>query len=605
MIEFDVETTGLQWSAGDEMFLAQFLDDGPAGPDLINNTPSAGRGEETVSRESIQHWLLSESDGVQAWNSKFDLHFARAAGYELPPESTWHDGMVKAHIIDERSSVALQNKANVLAPEVAAPEAEKAVHDFLNAENRRRSAEAKKAGERTIRANYSDVPWEIMEPYGAHDVVIQRAVCDILDPAIERNPEFRTLYEMERGVLAGLFWAEDRGIPFDRDELVALEASLLPNLDRLEELCIRISEFKNFNPRSPKQISEALDRLNADVRYMTRSSDTKLLKTDEENLNACPHPLADAILEYRGVHRMWTWVRGILHGNPDDKKFPEPYLTGENRVHPNFRQVGARTGRMSCSNPNFQNIHRDDLRPRWCVRAEPGKKLVCVDLEGIEMRLEAAFAGDGPLMRMLKSGADPHSYTAEMLGLKGRKRSTGAFESPRDQGKRFNYLKPYGGGENAIKKFLLVSDGKRMIRRYEEAYPEIKQLQNRIEISLLDKGYIKTPWGRRHRVRYNAEREAYMFMAYLLQGTAGDLFKDATVKVHRQGVPLVGFVHDELIAHVDEADAEEAGEIMVEALTNHPVITEKIPLLAEAKIVDHWSQAKKEDWRPDHRKDTV
>jgi DNA polymerase I-like protein with 3'-5' exonuclease and polymerase domains len=75
------------------------------------------------------------------------------------------------------------------------------------------------------------------------------------------------------------------------------------------------------------------------------------------------------------------------------------------------------------------------------------------------------------------------------------------------------------------------------------------------------------------------------------------------VKVHQAGVPIVAAVHDELIAHVPEADAEEAGRVMVEALTNHPQITDKIPLEAEAQIVDHWSQAKKADWTPDYREE--
>lgn len=607
MIEFDVETTGLQWYAGDELFLTQFHTDGVTPElELLNHRISCDRGPETVNPAAIQKWLR-RSDDYRGWNFKFDLHFARSAGYELPPEEHWHDGMVDAHIVDERSSVALQAKADALGVPNASPETERALNAWLAQELVRRRKAAKDAGTELIRPNYSDVPWEIMEAYAAHDVLAQREVCDIIVPTIERNPEFRTLAEMERGTLAALFWAEDRGIPFDRDELIALEAHLLPQLDTAEERCIRIADFKNFNPRSPKQISEALDRLGADVRFMTRTSDTKQLKTDEENLEACPHPLAEAILEYRGIHRLWTWVRRILHGKPDDKLFPKPYLTEDNRVHPNFRQVGARTGRMSCSDPNFQNLHRDDLRPRYCVRAEPGKKLVCVDLDAIEMRLEAAFAGDGPLKTMLLSGADPHTYTAEALGLTGRRRSTGAFESPRDQGKRFNYLKPYGGGVNAIGKFLRVGrDGaRRMIRDYEEAYPEIKRLEDRIAYTLSDQGYIKTPWGRRHRVRYNADREAYMFMAYLLQGTAADLFKDSMVKVHKAGVPIIAAVHDELIAHVDEADAEEAGEVMVEALTNHPRITDTMPLQAEAQIVDHWSQAKKFDWTPPYREETA
>jgi DNA polymerase-1 len=603
VIEFDVETDGLQWYAGDRPFLAQFYDgaykqdvDGPA----LFEIPAASR--------HVQDWLVgrpsdgTSAGGYRAWNSKFDLHFLKAAGFDLPPESTWHDGMVLAHIMDERFSVALQARGDRLFPGDAGAETEKAVKDWLAAEARRRQASAKLDGTEYTRPNYGDVPRDIMRSYAAHDVLLQRRVCDVYEPALDRVEGFRELYEMERGVLRALFAAERRGIHFDRDRLVRLEGSLMPQLDAEEDRCRRIAEFKNFNPRSPKQVSEALDRLGADTRYMTRDADTKQLTVDEENLTACDHELAAAVLDYRGVHKLWSMVHRIGHGKPEDRLFPKPYLTDEDLVHPSFNQVGARTGRMSCSNPNFQQINRDDLRLRHCVTARPGKKLVCVDLDGIELRLLAAFAGEGALLDLLRSGQDPHQHTADMLGFTGRRRSGGSFEDPRNQGKKYNYLKNYGGGLRATRKWFHCSiDEARAYRaRYEAAYPEVKALEERIEIALEDQGYIRTPWGRRHRIKRSAEQEAYMFIANLCQGTAADLFKDSLVKVHDAGVPIIACVHDELIAEVDAADAPEAGAMMVEALTDHPRITQKVPVTAEAKIVDSWAQAKDPNYVPEH-----
>jgi DNA polymerase-1 len=603
MIEFDVETTGLQWYAH-ELFLAQFY--APEIPGLHRPVLHDHRLLTATDQTYLIQRNLSLGDDYRAWNTKFDLHFLLSAGYELPPESRWHDGMVMAHIVDERWSVALQRKGNDLfGKEAAGQHLDDALKAWLAQETARRRKQAKADKAELVLPNYSDVPSEIMDPYAAHDVTLQRQVCDVLQPRIDENPDFQSLYAMERGVLAALFHAERRGIPIDRPAMAALEADLLPRLDEAEDRCVRIADFKPFNPRSPKQVSEALDRLGADTRFMQRDSETKILVTDEENLRACDHALAEAILHYRGLHKLYEWMRRCLHGKPEDKLFPHPYLTDADRLHPDFKQVGARTGRMSCSNPNFQNINRDDLRLRYCVAAPPGQKLVCVDLEGIELRLLAAFAGEGALLNMIRSGADPHQHTADMVGLKGRKRSTGAFESSRDQGKRYNYLKNYGGGLRATRRWLgkSLDEARAMRDRYNEAYPEVRDLEQEIEITLEDQGYIRTPWGRRHRVKKSAEQEAYMFTAYLLQGTAGDLFKDATVKVHDQGVPLIAFVHDELIALVDEADAEEAGEIMVKALTDHPAITEKVPLEAEAQIVDRWSDAKKQGWVPDHERE--
>lgn len=596
MIEFDVETAPhLQWYAGAHPFLYQFW---------------TGEGEPVLLRPGtddtlIQDWLRRD-DGYRAHNSKFDLHMARAQGFELPPEDRWHDGMVKAHLMDERYSVALQARSCRLFPEdeeqIMAPT--KAKDAWLAEERKRRQKEAKDSNEQFVPPNYSDIPSDIIEPYAIEDVIDTRRVGDVYDPAVAAIPELQSLYDLEMKVMGALFWMEDRGVPVERDSLVALEANLLPKLDSLEEKAIAIAEFDNFNPRSPKQIGEALERLDADIRFMSRSGKSKQLVTDEENLNACPHPLAETILDYRGTHKMWAMVRRMLHGDPTDELFPEPYMTGEDLLHPNFRQVGARHGRMSCSNPNFQQIPRDDLRLRYSVKARPGKKLVCVDLDGIELRVMAAFAGDGALKDMVRSGGDPHTYTARMVGLTGRRRAGGSFESPRDQGKRFNYLMGYGGGVTAVKKrFHKTSDEARaMIERYKKAYPEIAALGQRIEYTLEDRGYIKSPWGRRHRVysARNAYREAYKFTNYLVSGTSADLFKEGTAKCHAQGVPLIAAVHDELIAEVDASDAEEAGHIMVEALTNHPRITEKVPITAEAQIVDRWSDAKKPGYVPDY-----
>jgi DNA polymerase-1 len=292
---------------------------------------------------------------------------------------------------------------------------------------------------------------------------------------------------------------------------------------------------------------------------MTRSG--KTLKTDEENLSACDHPLAKAVLAYRGQHKTYAMLRGILHSGSDDGKFPHPYLTDMDRVHPNFRQIGARTGRMSCSNPNFQQVPRDDLRLRYAVAAGPGKKLVTADLDSIELRVLAMLAGDGALRSAIVQGKDPHQQTAELVGLTGRRRSTGDVESPRQQGKRLNYLIVYGGGQRAIRKWFGVSqdESRSILQRMHRVYPEVQGLQNRIEFALEDQGYVKSPvTGRRFRLQYDIRKEGYKFTNYLVQGTSADIMKIATARAHKAGVPLIAAVHDELVAEVDEADAEEA-----------------------------------------------
>lgn len=617
MIEFDVETRNLQWThdaAG--LHLVAFDPDDEVGPRLC---------EHPEDTERVRHWL-GKDDGYRGWNTKFDLHVLKSAGYELPPESQWHDGMVAAHIADERNSVALKVRGEKLFGEEAKGNQD-AVQAWLREETKRRRKASKDEGHEFVEPDYSDVPMDIMEPYAKGDVELTRRIGEVYAPQIEG--EFKDLYALEMDVMRALFHAEDRGIPMDRDALCRLEAELLPNLDRLHERCVELSEFDNFNPRSPKQISEALERqANAitkaggkhpetgidkvdPTRHMSHSA-TGQLVTDEENLSACDLPLAEAILSYRGEHKLYAMLRGILHTGGNDSKFPNPYLTDQDRVHPNFRQLGARTGRMSCSNPNFQQVPRDDLRLRYAVAASPGHELVCCDLDSIELRILAMLAGEGAFRSAIVGGGDPHEQTAQLVGLTGRQRSTGATESPRDQGKRLNYLIVYGGGVRAIMKWFGVSQprAREIMDRMHAAYPEVTNLQNRIDHALLDRGYVRSPLsGRRFRMYGKGpvavQKEGYKFLNYLIQGTAADVMKIALARVHEAGVPVIACVHDEIIAEVPVGEAAPAACVIEEAFTNFPELTDKtgVPITASAEVVTRWSQVKKPDYIPTYMED--
>lgn len=618
MIDFDVETTSLAHHGGNpcRVFLAQFGTDNPETPGVMLFRPEGDR-----YRANIQWWLELDGD-YRAWNTKFDLHSLKQSGFRLPDDSRWHDGMVAAHIIDERRSAALQARADALFGEEAHPEYEQGVRTFLNDERKRRRKAAKDEGIEFVEPNYSDVPDALMEPYAANDITNTRRTSGVYYPQIEANPDFKRLYALEMDVLRALFWAEDRGIPVDREAMVACEAAVLPRIEELEDKAIAIADFDGFNPRSPKQIGEALDRLDADTKAMARSPKTKQLVTDEENLSACDHPLADAILAYRGEEGIYKWLSGALHGpsSEDDKrKFPGPYLTSEDRLHPNFRQLGARTGRMSCANPNFQNIPRDDLRIRHTIRADEGHKLITCDLDSIELVLLALFAGEGTIFDAITQGQDLHALTARRVGLTGRRRSSGAMESPRDQGKRLNYLIVYGGGIGAIMKWFGVpkARAKQIQDAMHKAYPEVGRLQGRIDWKLEERGYLESPLTKRRWRMYGSgysavQKEGYRFINRLIQGTAADVLKIGMVNAHKQGLPIIAAVHDELILHVPTEDAEEAAHTLEKCMTtgfempeDGRLLEDVVPITAEAQIVDRWSQAKNPAYVPDYTQEAT
>jgi DNA polymerase-1 len=588
-IEFDVETTGLQpWSGAHYPFLFCFYD----GRDAVA-IPWAPDAQQ--NGEEIQRWFNRANDtGIRAWNAKFDRGFGESAGFDLPGDGKWHDGMLTAHSIDERRSVALKAVASNLFGEEAA-DPQKLVKGFLTEERRRRKKAAAEAGTELIEPNYSDVPMEIMEPYALEDVILTRRVCDHYDSILDQQPEVTRTVEFEREVLDALYATEKRGLPARRDAYAKLENEVIENLETLEEKVIQLSGDPDFNANSTPQILEALRRRGADMSYMA-TEDKQIKSADAENLRAVDDELAAAILEFRSEYKVLsTYVRPMIGRSyvRAMRSWKEPFIAPDERIHANYRQVGARTGRMSCSDPNMQNQPRDDLRLRYNIQATEGNTLVTCDLSNIEMVLFAAYAGKGRMLEALKRGEDLHMLTAKMLGFKDRARPGGIYESARQQGKTYNFSRIYGGGLRTIRRsFRCSMDEARLLkRRFDEAYPEAVRLQRRIEYRLQDQGYISDQIisGRRFHVD---SRDAYKGTNYLVQGTAAALLKYALVQLHKDGVPVVALVHDEVLADVSVKDAEEVRHLIVKRLTEHEALNEVVPLRADGDIVQHWSDAK-------------
>lgn len=596
MVEFDVETTGLQpWSQKQHAFMYQFFD-----PEVSDKAEALFPGEDDAR---IQWWFDRGANvGLRAWNTKFDRAFADISPYNIPGDGIWYDGMVVAHAVNERRSVALKNVGEELLGEQA-KDTQKEVKAWLTAERARRKKEATENGTELIEPDFSSVPRELMIPYGLEDVYLTREISANYDTLLAQQPDLQSVYSFERDVMDALYAMEKRGLPADELGYRKLEVEVINNLDALEENVQRLAGSEEFNPKSSVQVIKALEDRGADMSYMV-TSDGEIKSADKENLEAVDDELATAILEFRAEFKtLSTYVRPYIgrHYDSGMRMWMEPFVGPDGRIHANYRQVGARTGRMSCSAPNMQNQPRDDLRLRYNIRAEEGYKLVACDLSNIEMRLFAAYAGEGRMLDAVREGADLHVQTAEFIGIKDRVRAGGHVESARQRGKTFNFSIVYGGGLRTIKRQQRVdqAEARLMRRRYYDAYPEVEKLQQRIEYRLQDQGYIKDMWGRRYRCD-NPRKEAYKFVNYLIQGTAAQVLKDAVVALHKDGIPVVALVHDEVVAHVPEGDAEEVKELIIRRLTEQAQPGGKlwvagkaiVPLDAEGDIVDRWSDAK-------------
>jgi len=588
MIDFDVESTGLQpWSQKQHAFLYCFYD-GVSPAVALPHT----------ERDEIQAWFdkaAVDPEGIRAWNSKFDWAFAEAGGFTVPPPEKWFDGMLVAQAIDERRSVALKAIAKDLLGD-GADDLQKQVKTWLAKERATRKKAAAEAQEELVEPNYSDVPMDIMVPYAKEDVIITRKVCDQLDIVLEQQPDLAKLVEFERETMGSLYAVEKRGLPASESDYRKLENEVIQNLEVLEDKVEALAKeggVYDLNPKSTTQIIEALKARKADLSFMSEKNGK--LSADADNLRAVDDELARTILDFRSEYKVLsTYVRPMIgrHYETKMRMWKEPFIAPDGKIHANYRQVGARTGRMSASDPNVQNQPRDDLRLRYCIAADPGKKLVACDLSNIEMYLFAAFAGEGRMLTAVQNGEDLHTLTAEMLGLRDRARA-GGIETARQLGKTYNFSRVYGGGLRTIRRSFRcnIDEARRLRNLFDDAYPEVGRLSDRISFRLQDDGYIqdKIISGRRFRVD---PRDAFKATNYLIQGTASALFKEALNKLNADGVPVVLLVHDEVVAHCDEKDAEEVKQLIIKRLTGNEALKEIIPLRAEGDIVDRWSDAK-------------
>lgn len=590
IIDFDLETTGLQWPHH-RAFCYQF-GDSDGNVEVLRPETDSGRIQWWFDQVAANGWKL------RTWNGKFDRHFADN-DFNIPGDKHWLDAMLRAHAIDERRSIALKAVGEGLGFCEGA-DLQKQVHGELAAIRKERAKAAKEDGTEMVYPDYSDVSWDLMREYAEEDIHLTRKVSAHQDPIIEATPDYTNIVAFEDEVFDALYAVERRGLPVDEEAYRRLEIEVIENLERMDDTLehlaavgIEEGDEYSFNPKSSQQLYKALVRRGADLTFVTGES------MDAENLETVTDDLAAAVLDFRSEYKtLSTYIRPYISRSFDTRirAMKEPFIGADGRLHPSYRQVVA-TGRMSCSDPSIQNQPRDDLRLRYNFRADPGMKLVTCDLNSIEMAVFAAYAGEGKLMDAIREGRDMHTMTADFVGLRERHRPGGHIESRRQRGKTFNFAVVYGLGVRGTRKKFQVSqdEARKMHKRYHDAYPEVGQLQSIIEWRLQDTGYIKSAWGRRFRL---APREAYKATNYLVQGTAADILKASLLKLHKDGVPVVALVHDEIIAHVPEADAEECKQTIIEALIDHPRINDKVPLAADGDIVDRWSEAKNPDFKP-------
>ena len=414
-----------------------------------------------------------------------------------------------------------------------------------------------------------------------------------LEAKLRQKEEYKLFAEIEMPLLKVLAEMEFTGVLVDKEMLQEYSVELNKNVQELSDEIMDLAD-EDFNINSPKQLGKILfEKLNLTVIRETKngySTDADVLEKLRDE-----HPIIDKILEYRTLSKLKaTYVDGML-----------PLINLETkRIHAKFNQTVTATGRISCTDPNLQNIPiRTEIgkQLRKIFVAPEGYKFIDADYSQIELRILAHISGDKNMINAFNENQDIHTITASQVFDVPIEEVT---KQMRSEAKAVNFGIVYGISDFGLGANIGISrrKAKMYIEKYFETYPGIKQFMQDIVDRCKENGFVETLWGRRRyvpeiksnnfNVRQFGERVA---MNAPIQGTAADVIKIAMINIQKaleennMKSKLILQVHDELVIEAPDEEVEQAKEILVKEMEN--VIKLSVPLIAEAQIGKDWYEA--------------
>jgi DNA polymerase-1 len=535
-------------------------------------------GEEHLNREwalqAMKSWLEDPKAQKVGQNLKYDMHILANHGIHL--KGVAHDTLLESYVYESHRS-----------------------HDMDSLAERHLGEKTIKfeevCGKGASQIGFDQVDIERATQYAAEDADITLRLHEHLWPLIEADEKLRYVYEqIELPAMIVLQTMERNGILIDSQKLAAQGQVVGRRLLELEQEIYALAE-QPFNIQSPKQIGEILfGKLQLPIVKKTPSGAPS---TDEEVLQKLSedYPLPARILDYRSLAKLQsTYI----------EKLPRMVNAKTGRVHTNFSQAVAVTGRLASSEPNLQNIPvktEEGRKIREAFIAKPGTKLISADYSQIELRIMAHIAEDEGLLKAFAAGLDIHSATASEI-----------FGTPLDQvtseqrryAKVINFGLIYGMSAFGLAGNLGIdrASAQQYIDTYFGRYQGVAKYMADTRVSAKENGYVETVFGRRLWLpeirsangmrRQGAERAA---INAPMQGTAADLIKMAMVAVENwleqsgSKARLLLQVHDELILEVPEDEVESTKEHVRQLMTG--VADLKVPLEVGIGVGDNWEEA--------------
>ncbi len=484
----------------------------------------SGDNVSTEVYSALREALTSSNFPLVFVNAQFDILALEKLGI-MVAERYFVDVPTMAHLINENKPY---NKGLDSLAQHYLKDTGKYVDDELNKE--------KKLG-------WPNTTWEQMWPYAVQDAELTWRLYDHLSKTPEWDNLPEGFWEHKQNLIRLLLSMKRHGVRINQE--LASEYVSIGN----SEMSQIIDELQ-VNPASPKQLKELLiDQLKLpvvkkSVRTGAPSFDKEAMSHYDGMLEKLNNPTAKLIKDFRG------WQKAVSASY-------KPYLDlvdKDGRLRCSYKTHGTATGRLSCSEPNLQQIPKTSDKPwngkvKECFIAQPGYVLINADFSQLELRLATAYAGEEELKQVFNEGRDIFTEMSKQLGM------------TRHETKTLVYSMQYGAGEQRLMSAFGVTkqEARKIRENYFATYPNFKQFNERCTHRVEQTGIIKL-WSGRYR-HFDDRTEAYKAMNSVIQGGAADIVERIMVKAWQElesdDCRILLQVHDSITFEVKEDKAEE------------------------------------------------
>jgi DNA polymerase I len=572
----DTETTSLEPMTAQLVGVSLSCEPGVAA--YIPVAHSYAGAPEQLSRElvlaKLKPWLEDATKPKVGQNLKYDSHIFANHGIAL--RGVLHDTLLQSYVFESHKSHDMDSLA-------------------LRHLNRKTIPFVDVCGKGVGQICFDQVEVTRATEYAAEDADVTLCLHRAMWGHVEGDAGLTRVYrEIEMPTAVVLRKIERNGVLIDAALLATQSNELGKRILELEQQAYELAG-QPFNLGSPKQIGEIFfEKLKLPVVKKTPGGAPS---TDEEVLQklAEDFPLPKILLEYRGMAKLKSTYTD---------KLPKMINAATGRVHTNYAQAVAVTGRLASNEPNLQNIPirtKEGRRIREAFIAPPGSVIVSADYSQIELRIMAHISGDAAMLRAFADGIDIHRATAaEIFGVAPDEVQS----EQRRYAKVINFGLIYGMSAFGLAGNLGVerAAAQSYIDRYFARFSGVKQYMDDTRMQAKARGYVETVFGRRLWLpeinspngprRQGAERAA---INAPMQGTAADLIKLAMIAVQgwieaeQLKTLMIMQVHDELVLEVPEAELALVREHLPRLMAG--VASLKVPLTAEVGIGKNWDEA--------------